>query len=377
MSNPPLGFLLLIVCPVLTAEVHRLTLREAIDIASKQNPEIVMARLEEQRATQNVTIQRDPFYPKLFAGSGAAWSSGYPQSIDGSAPAIVQARVIMSVYNRPLSLRVAQARENQRGAALEAAATTDDSIYEVAARYLEAEHGRRVMELQDKQAGSLKKILESVEAKMAEGRALPLEQKKAELDLAVATDKHLELDFNQEASELALSNLLGFPPGDRVQPVSEERAQLTLPESEGVALSTAFQSSKTLQVLESKMQAKRLEVKSYRAEWLPQFDLVAQYALLAHYNYADSFRRFQPNNGELGVSFKLPLIVGPASKAYATQGELDIAKIRTQVQQTRSKIQTTVHQAYRDLGRAESARDVSHKAVEWGAGTASRSAGAL
>ena len=91
----------------------------------------------------------------------------------------------------------------------------------------------------------------------------------------------------------------------------------------------------------------------------------SQYALLAHYNYADSFRRFQPNNGQLGVSFKLPLLVGPASKAYASQGEVEIAKLRLQIQQTRSRIQTTVHQSYQDLRRAESARDVAHKAVEW------------
>ena len=347
------------------AEVHRLTLREAVEMASKQNPDVVLARLEEQRAAQNVTIQKDPFYPKLFAGSGGAWTSGYPQSIDGNPPAIAQARVIMSLYNKPLTLRVAQARESQRGAALEAAGTADDSIYEVAARFLEAEYAARVLDLHTKQAGSLQKIYEAIQARVGEGRSLPLELKKAELDLAVAKDKTLELDYNQEAAELTLATLLGYQSGDRVHPIAEERSQLPLPDSEDGALSSAFASSKSLKVLESKMQAKRLEVKSYKSEWLPQFDLVAQYALLAHYNYADSFRKFQPNNGELGVSFKLPLLVGPASKAYASQGELEIAKLRIQVQQARTKIQTSVHQAYRDLSRSESARDVAHKGVEW------------
>ena len=363
MRHRFLGIVLL--ASTATAEVHRLTLQQAVEIATKQNLDVVLARLEEQRAAQSVTIQKDAFYPKIFAGSGGAWTSGYPQSIDGNPPAIVQARVLMSLYNRPLTLRVAQARENQRGAALEAAATTDDSLFEVAARYVEAEYGAHVLDLQSKQAASLRKILESIQARLAEGRALPLELKKAELDVAIAKDKTLELEYNQEASETALANLLGYSAGDRVQPVKEERAPLSLPESEEAALANAYQSNKSLKVLESKMQAKRLEVKSYRAEWLPQFDVVAQYALLAHYNFADSFRRFQPNNGELGVSFKLPLLVGPASKAYASQGEIEISKLRVQVSQARTKIQTNVHQAYRDLSRAESAREVSHKAVEW------------
>lgn len=360
-----IAFLMLAATPAVRAEIHRLTLTEAVQIATKQNPDVILARLDEQRAAQNLIIQKDPFHPKIFAGSGAAWSSGYPQSIDGNAPSLAQGRVVMALYNKPISLRIAQARENQRGSALQAAGTVDDSVYEVAVRYLEAEQNLRAFDLQSKQVVSLQKILDTIRTRIEEGRALPLDQKKAELDVAIAKDKSLELQFAEEASEATLANLLGFPGGDRVQPIGEEHAPLTLPETEAAALSSAYESSKSLKVLESKMQSKRLEVKSYKAEWLPQFDLVAQYALLAHYNYADSFRRFQPNNGQLGLSLKLPLLVGPAAKAYASQGEIDIAKIRIEVQQARSKIQTTVHQAYRDLSRAESARDVSHKAVEW------------
>jgi len=347
------------------SEVHKLTLKEAVELASRQNPDVLMARIEEERATQNVTIQKDPFFPKLYAGSGAAWSSGYPQSIDGNAPSIVQARVIMSVFNKPQTLRIAQAKESKRGAALEASSSVDDAVYEVALRYLETEHTASTFDLQSKQAESLEKILGTTQTRVTEGRTLPLDQKKAELDLAVSKDKALELQIAKENSELLLASLLGYPPGDRVQTVKEDRPPMAMPETEEAALSAAYESSKQLKVLESKIQSKRLEAKSYKAEWLPQFDLVAQYALLAHYNYEDSFRRFQPNNGQLGVSFKLPLLNGPAGRAYASQAELDVAKLGIQVRQTRSKIQTTVHQSYQDLRRAESARDVSRKAVEW------------
>ena len=177
--------------------------------------------------------------------------------------------------------------------------------------------------------------------------------------------------------EIAVANLLGYPPGDRVQPTKEDRPPVQLPETEDIALASAYESSKALKLLESKMQSKRLEVKSYRSEWIPQFDLVAQYALLAHYNYADSFRRFQPNNGQLGVSFKLPLLVGPAGKAYASQGEIEIAKMRVQVSQSRTRIQTTLHQAYRDLDRAESAREVVSQGRRMGAGATPRPARTL
>src|ERR1700704_6533596 len=94
-------FFLLSLC--VSAEVRTLTLREALDIALKQNPDVVIARLDQQRARAQVTIMKDPFVPKLFAGSGAAKTWGFPTSIDGNAPAIVQAKVPMAIFDRPQS----------------------------------------------------------------------------------------------------------------------------------------------------------------------------------------------------------------------------------------------------------------------------------
>src|SRR5690242_5757698 len=76
------------------AEVYTMTLSEAVDRALAQNPELMIARVEEQKAAQAVRIAKDPFYPKIYAGSGLAYSSGFPLSLEGSAPSIVQAKAI-------------------------------------------------------------------------------------------------------------------------------------------------------------------------------------------------------------------------------------------------------------------------------------------
>ena len=56
----------------LRAEVHHLTLRQAVEIALKQNPDIVVARLDEQKALEGVRVARDPFTPRIIVGSGLA-----------------------------------------------------------------------------------------------------------------------------------------------------------------------------------------------------------------------------------------------------------------------------------------------------------------
>src|SRR5271170_3210764 len=93
------------------AEVHPLTLRQAVDIALKENPDLVLARLDEQKAQAAIRVAKDPFVPKVYAGSGAAKVWGYPSSIEGSAPSIIQARTDMALFNRPKTYELARVRE--------------------------------------------------------------------------------------------------------------------------------------------------------------------------------------------------------------------------------------------------------------------------
>ena len=82
------------------AEVRTLTLQQALELAQKQSPDVMIARLDEQKAQAAVRVAHDPFTPKVYAGSGGAYTWGYPSAINGQPPSIVDAQTIMSVYNR-------------------------------------------------------------------------------------------------------------------------------------------------------------------------------------------------------------------------------------------------------------------------------------
>src|SRR5512146_3032739 len=124
---------------LLPAEVHRMTLRQAVELAMKQNPDIAMARLDAEKARQAVRVARDPFTPRITVGSGLAYSNGFPLSIEGSAPSIVQAQAAQYLFNRPQSYAVAQAKENARGASLGVAGKRDEVGYRVASLFVDAE----------------------------------------------------------------------------------------------------------------------------------------------------------------------------------------------------------------------------------------------
>jgi outer membrane protein len=358
MSKPAI-FLMAFAC-LLRGEVHPMTLRQAVETALKQNPDITLVRLDEEKARQGVRVARDPFTPHLIAGSGLAYSNGFPMSIEGSAPSVVQAHIVQDIFNRQQSLTVAQAKENSRGAALAATSKRDEVVFQTASLYLDAERAARLGEFARRQAESLQRVLETVRTQVQEGHALPLAQKVSVANLAHARQAAESLDDDVATSETALAIALGFSAEDRVHPVAEERPAPPLPKSEEEAIAAALDSNKDLRRLESQITAKELEKRGVKAQRLPRADLVAQYSLLAKFNnYAEFFSKFQRNNEQIGMSFQVPLEVGPGVGAQVAQVESDISHLKVELNSARNHLRSDMEQSFRNVHKAETAAEVA------------------
>jgi outer membrane protein TolC len=354
------GLLVVFCLGVCQAEIHTLSLREAVERALKESPDVVLARLEADRAASAVRLARSTFVPKLVVGSGLAYSSGFPMSIEGATPSVFQANAIGSVFNRAQSLRVAAARESRRGAEIDANAKQEEVVYRTAEMFLDAENASRIAEMSRQDADELGRVLDAVRARAAEGRELPIEVKKAELNQARARYRSQVLESNAEAARISLATLLAFAPSDEVRPAPGERTPLAIPESADAAIETALASSKEIRSLESRLLAKQLDVRSEQAERLPRLDLVAQYAMLAKFNnYAKYFNAFQRNNGQLGVSFQIPLFSGPAVSAAVAQAATETAKVRVQLRAAQSRVAADARRAYEDMRQSETGKEIS------------------
>jgi outer membrane protein TolC len=133
-----------------------------------------------------------------------------------------------------------------------------------------------------------------------------------------------------------------------------------LPAGEDAAIQSAIESSKELRRLESALIAKGLDVRAEKAARLPTLDLIAQWALFAKYNhYADYFRAFQSNNGEIGVSVTVPVLPGLRVSAAVAQAEVDAAHLRIEMNAARNRISLETRQSYQTLRKAGTAREVA------------------
>lgn len=360
MTTLKLGISSLLFASLVTAEVHPLTLQQALEIAARQNPEVALARLDEQRAEQGVKVALDPFRPKVYGGSGLAYTYGYPNSIDGNAPSLIQLKTDMALFNRPKSYQVASARETARGSQFGAQAKAEDVAYQAADLFLTASSISHEGETLAQQIPSLQKVVEAMNAAVSEGSELPLELKRARVNLAVSEERlsasRLDLDYYQ----MTLAVALGFPATDRVQPVDSDLSATQAPPTEEEAADMALRNNRQLREMQSTVLAKELDVRSFRAARLPEVNLVAQYALFAKYNYVNYFQKFQSNNFQIGASITIPLVVGSASKGLALQNYTDMQKIRIQMDQTRNRIIADTRRSYELWKKAENIRDLSH-----------------
>jgi outer membrane protein TolC len=360
-----LGLAILLMAGAICAQERTITLREAVDLALKQNPDIALARLDERKAGQAVRVVQDPFVPKITAGSGLAYSSGLPMSIEGATPSIFQAQATKFVFNRQQTHLVAQAREDARGVAIATAAKREEIALRTALAYLEAERAARIADLLQREVDSLERVAQTVRLRVGEGRELPLEAKRADLNLAKARQRLQAMASDRTYAESSLASFLGFDADEPVRVVVEDRSPLKLPASEEDSAGEALASSKELRRLESAMTAKGFEVKAQKAARLPRVDLVAQYALLGKFNnYEQFFNKFQRHNGQVGVSFTIPLFAGPAADALAAQATGEAARLRLEMQTTRNRISMDSRRLYRQVKQAETGRDVARLDLE-------------
>ena len=354
----------LLAVAVASAEVHPLTLQQVLEIASRQNPDVAISRLDEQRAEQGVKVAQDPFHPKIYGGSGLAYTYGYPNSIDGNAPSLFQLRTDMALYNRPKSFAVASAREQARGSQFTAQAKAEDVAYQAADLFLTARQLKQQAEILKNELPGLQKVMDAAAAAVNEGTELPLATKRAHVNLALSQEKLSSAFLDLDYYESLLAVALGYSANDRVEPSDADLDPVGEPGTEDEATDQALRNNRDLKRMQSNVLARELDLRSFKSERLPQMDLVAQYSLFAKYNYEQYFQKFQANNFQVGASLRIPILVGSASRAQALQAYTDMQKIRIQMEQVHNRIVTDTHRSYEQWKKAQNIRDLSRMQLD-------------
>jgi outer membrane protein TolC len=344
--------------PASDSAVVSLTLKRAIELALQNSKDIQVAKIQASIADHAALISKAEFMPNLYAGSGAGYSNGIPETPGGRAPSVFNVTYSEKVFNEPLRGQGKELQEQARSQKILLEDMKNSVIARTAAAYLELGKVRHSLELLRKEQESAEKILQVTQERQGEGFELPVEVTKAQLTKAQVVQRILQLEGREDELEVFLRNQLGLGQDQAVEVTPED-----LPgeaEQEGANLiAMALQGNVDLRMAESDVRAKEFRLTGEKRGYLPTLELVSVYSVLAKYNNYDLFfNHFQRNNFNAGVQVQVPLFSARTKAAIGlAKVNLDVAKAN--LANKKSEVSADVRLKTRRLRERDAAREVA------------------
>ena len=339
-----------------------LTLKHAVELSLSNSKEIQLARLQVQAAQDSAQITRAEFLPNLYAGSGAGYTYGLPETPGGRPPAIFSVTYTEQILNGPLRGLAKEQLEQVRAQRAVLEDTRNVVMVRVASGYLELVKVLHSLELLRKEKDSANKIVEVTREREGEGYELAVEVTKAQLTLAQVQQRILQLEGRQDELEVFLRNQLGLAAEQPMEVTPEELPGAA--EQEGANLiAMAAQSNTRLAAAESDVRGKELRLKGEKQGYWPTLQLVSIYDVLAKYNFNNSFlvineRNFRSNNLNAGVSINVP-IYSAKTRANVALAQVNLEAAKINLSNTRTQVSAEVRQKSRKVQQADATKEVA------------------
>jgi outer membrane protein TolC len=345
-----LGAFLIPFCGILAAE--QVPLKRAVELALAHSTTMDASHIDEQRAFASYHEARNQYLPQVAVGSGLGKSYGYPLSLEGSAPSIVNTTAQFAVINPALRDFVRAARSEYQESTVQTKDQRNQVIQDTVLTYAELSKWETLMAHLSHDYEDALKMEQLVNQRVLAGVDNPLIRNQARLNAARV---YLHISQAQGAIDVLrnrLSHSTGLPAA-AIETVPESIPALPEVNQEDNLAATAAQQSPLIQIADIRATALALRARGeHRAMW-PSVDFAAQYALLASFNNYQQFfqpHSFQQNNATVGVEIRFPFLNPPqharaqAADATATRARKDVEATRNQVSEQTLKLQRSVAQ---------------------------------
>jgi outer membrane protein TolC len=335
-----------------------LTLKRAIELALQNSKDIQLAKIQARVADHAAQITKAQFMPNLYAGSGAGYTYGIPETPGGRAPSVFNVSYTEQVFNEPLRGQAKEMQEQSSSQKIVLQDARNDVITRTAMSYLELGKVQHSLELLRKERESAEKILQVTQERQGEGFELPVEVTRAQLTKAQVTQRVLQLEGREDELEVFLRYQLGLGDAQEIQVTPEELPGEAEQAGDNL-VAMALTNNTGLQLAQSDVRAKEFRLKGEKRGHWPTLELVSVYSVLAKYNnYQQFFNTFQRNNFNAGVNIQVP-IFSARVKAAVGLAEVNLDAARAVLGNKKSEVSAEVRQKTRRVREMDAAKEVA------------------
>jgi len=335
-----------------------LTLKRAIELALQNSKEIQVAKIQASVADRAAQITKAQFMPNLYAGSGAGYTYGIPETPGGRAPSIFNVSYTEQIFNEPLRGQAKETQEQAKAQKIVLEDAKNSVITRTAMAYLELGKVRHSLELLRKEQESAEKIIQVTQERQEEGYELPREVTKAQLTKAQVVQRILQLEGREDELEVFLRYQLGLSEGQSIEVTPEELPGEAEQAGDNL-VAMAMTRNAGLELAESDVRAKEFRLKGERRGYFPTLELVSIYSVLAKFNnYTQFFTTFQRNNFNAGIDVHVP-IFSAQTKAAVGMAQINLEAARVNLTNKRTELTADVRQKTRRVRERDAAKEVA------------------
>ena len=335
-----------------------LTLKHAVELALQNSKEIQVAKIQASVADHAAQITKAQFMPNLYAGSGAGYTNGIPETPGGRAPSVFNVTYTEQVLNEPLRGQAKEQQEQARAQKIVLEEAKNNVITRTAMAYLELGKVRHASELLHAEQDSAEKILKVTQERESQGFELPVEVTKAQLIKARVIQRILQLEEREDELEVFLKYQLGMPETQVIE-VTPEDLPGEAEQAGDNLIAAALTNNTDLRLAESDVRAKEFRLKGEKRGYFPTLELVSIYSVLAKFNnYSEFFNHFQRNNYNAGVDVRVPIFSAQV-KANIGLARVNLDAAKASLSNKRTELTADVRQKTRRVREMDAAKEVA------------------
>lgn len=359
---------LLLVASSTTLTAEPVALKRVVELALSHGATAARADSDAQRAFASYRETRNQYLPQLTVGSGLGDTWGYPLSLEGYAPSIVNINAQSALLNPALRDFVRAAKTEWQTSTLQAKDQREQVIQDAVLSYAELARWETLLTHLTQEYADALKAEQIVNQRVQEGVDSPVARTQARLTTARV---YLRLSQAQGAIDVLrdrLSTMTGLT-ASSIQTMPDSIPTLPEIKQDDNLVARAIQSSPAVQAAQTHAIALDFRARAeHRAQW-PTVDFATQYAVLARFNNWLEFfpkQTFQQNNATIGVVIRFPFL-NPVQHAHAQAADAaafharkDVDIARSQVSEETLKLQRSVEQ----LAAAQQVAELEYQLAE-------------
>jgi len=212
---------------------------------------------------------------------------------------------------------------------------------------------------------ALQKQQKQVETLLDAGKVLQVDVSIMKTAALSARQQLLVAREQAIVAEKELRELTGLPDETGIRTIEPQIDGSLLELEEEALYQRAVASLPGILQAEADVRAKDFHVQAERGGYLPQMEIVSEYALLSRSNnYADYFSQFKRHNFLLGLSIKMPIFDGSGTSARVAQSRQEASESRFKLQRMKSDLKLDIQRRLSALRIARGAIDLARSDVE-------------